>query len=143
MIEIIPVAISSKVTLEYILNAESRQRLIFGQHESTTVIPFIKRPSPELMLVSCLVLGLSVSSFAYRRQEHDPFQVIVLLFLLAGAVAVGIAAGATVNLILLGYVPWAICAAMMISYAGHSHLRWHQSRVAEKRRISEKSESLD
>ncbi len=95
------------------------------------------------MLVSCLVLGLSISSFAYRRQEQDPSQVIVLLLLLIGAVTVGYGAGASANLILLGYVPWATCAAMVISYGGHSLLRRHRLRVRESRREFEKIQPMD
>ncbi|KAH6650845.1 hypothetical protein F5144DRAFT_62624 [Chaetomium tenue] len=84
---------------------------------------FIFRPSPGLMLFSCLVFGCCVSSFAHRRQSQDPFQFIIYLILLSCAAMIGYAAGAPVYLILLGYLPWATCAAMAISVSSRGVYR--------------------
>src|SRR3569833_4787621 len=51
------------------------------------------------MLISCLVLGCSISSFVYRRQAQDPYQLAVFFILIAWAVAIGYATGASANLI--------------------------------------------
>lgn len=67
------------------------------------------------MLASCLLLGCSASSFVYRRQEGNPFQPIIFLVSIVVAVVVGYCAGASPNFILLGYVPWAVDAAMLMS----------------------------
>lgn len=84
---------------------------------------FVFRPSPGLMLFSCLVFGCCVSSFTHRRQNQDPFQFVVYVLLLGGAALVGYGVRANVHLILLGYLPWATCAAMTVSISGHSVYR--------------------
>ena len=91
------------------------------------------------MLLACLVLGFSISSFVYRRQPYDPFQVLVFLLLLAVAVTAGLGAGASGPLILLGYAPWAMCAAMVISYAVHGLWRRRLSRAIPCQRELEKN----
>jgi hypothetical protein len=70
------------------------------------------------MLFSCLLFGCCVSSFTHRRQSQDPYQFVVYLVLLSFAATIGYAARAHVYLILLGYLPWATCAAMVISISG-------------------------
>jgi hypothetical protein len=75
------------------------------------------------MLFSCLVFGCCVSSFTHRRQSEDPFQFVVYLVLLGCAAMVGYGVRAHIHLILLGYLPWATCAAMAISISGHSAYR--------------------
>jgi len=94
------------------------------------------------MLASCLVLGCSVSSFIYRRQQWDPFQVLVFLLFLAVAVTVGGGVGASGPLILLGYAPWALCGAMISSYAGHCLWRRRLSRNVACEREMEKNQLL-
>jgi hypothetical protein len=93
----------------------------------------IFRPSPSLLLFSCLVFGCCVSSFTHRRQTEDQYQAVVYVVLLAGAAVAGYAVGADVHLILLGYLPWATCAAMALSISGHGLYRWLQrdSRAAQ------------
>lgn len=83
-------------------------------------------PSDGLMLWSCLVYGCSVSSFIHRRQEQDPFQLLVYLIFITGAGVAGYAAGVSANLVLLGIAPWAVCIAMAASLLGHSFYRWWQ-----------------
>ena len=71
------------------------------------------------MLFSCVVFGCCVSSFTHRRQSQDPFQFVIYFLLLGGAAVVGYGLRAHAHLILLGYLPWATCAAMAISISGH------------------------
>lgn len=80
-------------------------------------------PSPELMLCSCLIFGCCVSSFAHRRQGQDVLQFPIYAAALAGGVAMGYVFNASTNLILLGYLPWAMCMAMAVSLFGHSLFR--------------------
>jgi len=81
---------------------------------------FLFHPSAGLMLASCLIFGCCVSSFIHRRQDKDPFQFVFYLVLLAVAASVGYGFHASVHLILLGYLPWATCAAMALSISAHS-----------------------
>lgn len=81
-------------------------------------------PSSGVMFLSCLVLGFCVSSFLYRHQKDDQYQVLVFTSAIVGSVLAGQIAGAGLNLILLGFVPWALCTAMFLSVCGHAMLRW-------------------
>ena len=93
------------------------------------------------MLVSCLALGCSVSSFVYRRQDRDPAQAIVFLVFVTWAVALGCGVGVSANLIMLGFMPWALCAAMPVSVTVHFlhvHLKTRRQRAAEQNMGDEK-----
>jgi hypothetical protein len=85
--------------------------------------PAFFRPPPGLMLFSCLVFGYCVSSFAHRRHRRDPLQPMVYFIILATVAVVGYGVTADAHLVLLGYLPWATCAAMVISMVGHSLYR--------------------
>ena len=95
-----------------------------------------------VMLFPCLVLGCSVSSFAYRRQGRDHLQAIVFTLFILGALIVGFATKASPNLILLAYLPWAVCMAMAASYSGHRLVTRLRMRAAERSEDSEKNELL-
>ncbi|KAH6853677.1 hypothetical protein B0I37DRAFT_12775 [Chaetomium sp. MPI-CAGE-AT-0009] len=148
--EILEITISSLcsvVTWEYITQNEVPQspdgvsprwpglgmdiQLIGEQNHGTgnTTGTCIFRPSPGLMLLSCLVFGCCVSSFAHRRQSQDPFQFVVYLVLLSCAATIGYIVQAHVYLILLGYLPWATCAAMVISISGRGVYRFLKPHV--------------
>lgn len=71
------------------------------------------------MLGACLLLGCSVSSFAYRRQEEDRFQTLIFMVSLVAATLFGMALEVNANLIMLGLIPWALCLAMIFSVATH------------------------
>lgn len=88
---------------------------------------FLLQPVARLVLISALGFGCCVSSFVYRRQKEDRFQAIVFVVLIAAVAAVGYAVEASPNMILLGYMPFATCAAMILSISGHSALRWLRS----------------
>ncbi|KAL2124777.1 hypothetical protein VTJ04DRAFT_1142 [Mycothermus thermophilus] len=101
-----------------------------GQGEEVDDSTFF-RPPPGLMLFSCLVFGYSVSSFTHRRHRRDPLQPIVYFIVLATVAVVGYGMTADARLVLLGYLPWATCAAMVISMVGHSLYRHLRSEVRE------------
>ena len=75
------------------------------------------------MLSCCLILGCSVSSFIYRRQERDRFQTPLFLLVTGIAITLGIGVHVHPNLIMLVLIPWALCFAMIISSLGHWVLR--------------------
>ncbi|KAL2271124.1 hypothetical protein VTJ83DRAFT_495 [Remersonia thermophila] len=83
----------------------------------------IFRPPPGLVLFACLMFGCCVSSFVHRRRGRDRFQAFVYLVVLGSAALVGYSLTADAHLVLLGCFPWATCAAMVISMAGHGLYR--------------------
>ena len=80
---------------------------------------FILDPSPALMLAFCLVLGCSVSSFCYRRQDQDKFQAPIFVLVITAATIFGFGLGINANLIMLGLIPWALCFSMAFSTTVH------------------------
>lgn len=66
------------------------------------------------MLGSCLVLGCAISSFAYRRQDIDKLQTFIFIAAITLACTIGLATDLNANLIMLGMIPWALCAAMVV-----------------------------
>lgn len=86
-------------------------------------------PSAGVMFGCCLVLGCSVSSFLYRHGQDDPCQAFLFVFNVMGSIAVGKLAGASFNMILLGYIPWAVCIAMFCILCGHVLARWIKARA--------------
>lgn len=85
---------------------------------------FLTNPSAGTMLGSCLVLGCCLSSFCHRRQDHDRYQALVFVTLAVWVAVLGRGLGASANMISLGFVPWALCAAMLLSAVGHWFVRW-------------------
>ncbi|KAK0731642.1 hypothetical protein B0H67DRAFT_474519 [Lasiosphaeris hirsuta] len=114
------------ITWRFTVQSESTREFDTQQVAGPQASGLFSHPSPELMLCSCLVFGCCVSSFAHRRQDKDHFQFLIYIIFLAGAVVVGYAFEASANLILLGYLPWAMCAAMAFSLSGHSLYRWQR-----------------
>lgn len=94
------------------------------------------------MLCSCLVFGCCVSSFVHRRQEQDRFQFLVYAVFLSGAATIGFGFGAGANLILLGYLPWAMCMAMAASLYGHGLHRQQRLRSVQRFGDEEKARLL-
>ena len=90
---------------------------------------FILDPSPALMLVFCLVLGCSISSFCYRHQEQDRFQAPIFVLIIIAATTFGFGLGINANLIMLGLIPWALCFSMVFSTTVH----WLVRRCSKRR----------
>ncbi|KAL2065177.1 hypothetical protein VTL71DRAFT_4318 [Oculimacula yallundae] len=80
-------------------------------------------PSPTVMLLACLVLGFSISSFAYRRQRDDRYQSLIFVLAITSSTIFGFALDINANLVMLGLIPWTLCFAMMFSVALHWSLR--------------------
>jgi len=126
--ELLFAVISSIITTSYTLQHESRvveyaESELQNQAFNPGHFGFVLDPSPLLMLGACLVLGCSISSFAYQRQEHDKFQTPIFVLAISLASILGIGLGTNANLITLGLVPWALCLAMVLSACVHWILR--------------------
>lgn len=76
-------------------------------------------PSPGILLGSCIVEGCAISSFAYRRQAKDRFQAPIFVSAITGATIFGLAWGINANIIMLAFIPWSVCFAMITSSMGH------------------------
>ncbi|ORY66213.1 uncharacterized protein BCR38DRAFT_429612 [Pseudomassariella vexata] len=133
LFELFPSVICCVVSTSYIYHAD--QSGVDADQLHTPLFPssrvvgflhldFITDPSPGLMLGSCVVLGCCLSSFAHRRQDEDRYQTGIFVTLAIWAVLLGRGVGASYNMITLGFVPWALCAAMLLSFGGHSVGRW-------------------
>ena len=83
----------------------------------------ILNPSAALMLFACLLIGGSISSFAYRRQREDVYQSLIFVLAITISTIFGLSLGMNANLIMLGLIPWALCFAMMCSVAIHWAVR--------------------
>lgn len=84
---------------------------------------FILDPSPFSLFASCLLLGGSISSFAHRRQGRDQCQSLIFVFAILAATTIGLGLGTNANLIMLGFIPWALIFAMIFSVFVHSTIR--------------------
>ncbi|KAK0657350.1 hypothetical protein B0T16DRAFT_318834 [Cercophora newfieldiana] len=138
-------AICSVVTWRFTIQSESasepertqsQEQLVIAEH---FIGDAVLNPSPELMLVACLVFGCCVSSFVHRRQGQDASQFVVYALFLTAAVVSGYGLGASANLILLGYAPWAMCAAMAASLYGHALYRKQRTYCEKRLRDDEKA----
>jgi hypothetical protein len=69
------------------------------------------------MLLACL------SSYSYKRQDLDKYQNAFFILAICGACAFGALYRSDANLIMLGYIPWALCLAMILSAFSHWMLR--------------------
>jgi O-antigen/teichoic acid export membrane protein len=76
-----------------------------------------------MMLVACLTFGCSISSISYRRQEFDRYQTVFLFVVICVACTLGAISGSNPNLIMLGYVPWGLCVAIVASALSHWAMR--------------------
>jgi hypothetical protein len=81
------------------------------------------------MLVACLALGCAVSSFAYRRQERDHYQAYIFVMALILATILGYTCKINANVIMLGFVPWSLCVAMLLSITVHWIVRRFERRT--------------
>ena len=105
--------------------------IVEDNHQGHRLLVLITRPAPGLMLGSCILLGCCLSLFAHRRKDEDRYQAAVLVLLAIWGAALGKAIGASANMITLGFIPWALCAAMPLSFFGHAVSR----RVGERKKM--------
>lgn len=75
------------------------------------------------MLSSCIALGCSISSFAYRRQEEDRFQSLIFVAGIIAATVLGLSVEMDASLVMLALIPAALVAAMITSTSMHWALR--------------------
>jgi hypothetical protein len=68
----------------------------------------------------------------YRRQREDQFQVVVFALLVGTVATVAYGIGESQNIILLGFMPFATCVAMIFSICGHAMFRWTRSEKGMK-----------
>jgi hypothetical protein len=105
-------------------------------------LSFVLDPSPFLLLISCLFLGHSLSSFTYRRKETDHLQPLVFSLAVSVAATIGFGLRLNINFIMLGLIPWAMNIAMMFSLVIHWYInRRFRSRSFEYIRTVEKCEA--
>ncbi|KAH7364668.1 hypothetical protein BKA65DRAFT_491839 [Rhexocercosporidium sp. MPI-PUGE-AT-0058] len=110
-------------------STHNEQGIISASSDSQTILintsyfAFILNPSPILMLFGCLILGCSISSFAYRRQRYDRYQSLIFVLAITISTIFGLSLGINANLIMLGLIPWALCSAMVCSVAVHWAIR--------------------
>lgn len=103
---------------------------------------FLRRPTPKVVLISALGFGCCVSSFGYRRRREDPFQVVVFALLVGTVATVAYGLGESPSMLLLGYMPFATCAAMIFSICGHAIFRRTRSEQGTEIESQEKKLQL-
>jgi len=130
--EIFPAAASAVITTCYAVQHENAINLQqHGELADTdfSAIPcsisssWAMNPGPGMMLGACLTFGCSISSFSYRRQELDRYQTIFFVVAICVACTSGAISGSNPNLIMLGYIPWALCVAIIASALSHWVMR--------------------
>ncbi|KAI5867049.1 hypothetical protein GGS23DRAFT_303028 [Durotheca rogersii] len=136
--ELIPAIACSSITTSYIARIESvlDNSADANSHPSPGQVlirvmssEVLWHASPGLALGSCLVLGCCLSSYAHRRRDQDQYQTIVFAIWIVWAVWVGWGIGTSADVVTLGIVPWALCAAMLSSFVGHLGARWLATRA--------------
>lgn len=136
LVELAPAIACSFVATSYIIHAESTRDDISSMNvESPTrsifrlvQFDFLNNVSPGLALGSCLVLGCCLSSYVHRRRDQDQYQTIVFVIWITWSICIGWRVGASANMVTLGVIPWAACAAMLSSFFGHVGARWFSAR---------------
>jgi hypothetical protein len=106
------------------LNAlTGHEQAIEDQNIIEHVLTHIQHPAPKLILISALGFGCCVSSFLYRRQRDDPCQVLLIALVVGTVATVAYGVGASPDMMLLGLMPSATCAAMIVSRLAHDMFR--------------------
>jgi len=89
-----------------------------------SLLHWITNPSPGTMLGACLVFGCSISSYSHRHQYLDKFQTHIFVLAISLGSLRGIILDGNADLIMLSYIPWALCLAMVFSAISHCVMRW-------------------
>lgn len=95
----------------------------FGTLPCLSTSTWALNPGPGMMLGACLTFGCSISSFSYRRQELDRYQTVFFVVAISVACTLGAISGSNPNLIMLGYIPWGLCVAIVASAISHWAMR--------------------
>lgn len=74
------------------------------------------------LYAACFVFGCSAASFLQRRKAADGLQIYVFATFVGAGLLVGQLRGASTEAIMLTYVSWAVCVAMLVSVASF-HIR--------------------
>lgn len=88
----------------------------------------VPSPSPGVFSGACLVMGCAVVSHIHRHRTIDRYQTPVFLFVMMWSALVGLGVGAPAEVLMLAYVPWGACLAMILSRYGHMFVRWTRDR---------------
>ncbi|KAF7951370.1 hypothetical protein EAE96_006685 [Botrytis aclada] len=122
--------VSATVTTRYTLYYEQRRMISntkpMGYTFNSGRLRVILDPYALSLLASCLLLGVSISSFTHRRQGYDRCQSLILVLAILTATTIGLGLGIDANLIMLGFVPWALILAMVLSVFVHWAARRHR-----------------
>jgi hypothetical protein len=92
---------------------------------------WVLHPSAAMMIWACVILGCSLSSFVFRHRRQDRFQISVFSVAIAWGILLGYGVGSSLNLIMLGFVPWSLAVAVLLSGTGHSFGRFWCHRYPE------------
>jgi len=98
--------------------------------DSSLSLQWLVDPSPHLMLGACVILGCSISSYTHRQQEYDKFQTHTFALLVCCACGLGASLGSSANMLMLGYIPWALCTGIVVSALVHWILRQYRPRTS-------------
>jgi hypothetical protein len=74
------------------------------------------------LYAASFVFGCSAASFLQRRKAVDGLQIYVFATFVGAGLLVGQLRGASTEAIMLSYVSWAVCIAMLASAASY-HIR--------------------
>ncbi|KAF7912967.1 uncharacterized protein EAF01_001988 [Botrytis porri] len=122
--------ISATVTTRYTLYHEQGRINPSNKPMSYTInsgsLGVVLDPYALSLLASCILLGYSISSFTHRRQGHDRCQSFILVSAILMATTIGFGLGIDSNLIMLGFIPWALILAMVLSVFIHWTARRHR-----------------
>ncbi|PSR92383.1 hypothetical protein BD289DRAFT_428752 [Coniella lustricola] len=97
---------------------------------------------PGVLLFACLALGACVSSFIYRHQRRNAQQSMYFATSLLGFGVIGRMEQVRMDMFLLTYVPWALCAAMLASPCGHALQEMATAKAKVRRRKSRRDEKI-
>ncbi|KAI5463037.1 hypothetical protein BGZ63DRAFT_422438 [Mariannaea sp. PMI_226] len=80
-------------------------------------VDLVPRSSQWMHLGACIVFGCSSASFLHRRKLYDPLQPYVFAVCICIGALAGELLGASADYIILVYISWAVCTAMLASSA--------------------------
>ncbi|KAK0383270.1 hypothetical protein NLU13_9183 [Sarocladium strictum] len=119
--ELIPAGVASQWMTKFLFQLRSDDfPIIKAEEEEKAAV--IARTSPWHLYAACFVFGCSAASFLQRRKAVDGFQIYVFATFVGAGLLLGQLRGASSEAIMLTYVSWAVCVAMLASVACY-HIR--------------------